>query len=215
MSINFYELEQEQINLHKYLNVSYIQEKDIKYIAGIDVQHSEKFGFVAYQIFDYATGNIIEENVFKLSETFSYQPGFLYYREKHFMKKALQEMKLKPDVIACDGNGKFHPRMMGEAMQFGIENNIPTIGIAKRKMNIEDIQEFNNCFYLNKILIGKKVFLNENSKTPMIISEGYKMNLDIAIKICKHMQTFSQNSKYSYLTKGSDHLARMEQKKYL
>lgn len=209
------QMERQQVALQKHLNHPPIREKDIRYIAGMDVQHGENFGIVAYQVFDYHSGQILEENTFRLKETFPYIQGFLYYREREFMNTAFEAMKLKPNVVACDGNGKFHPRLMGEAMQFGIENNIPTIGIAKKKMYMDNINEVNNGFYLNGIEIGRKVFLGKNSKIPMIISEGYRMNLDTAVKVCMHMQKFSQESKYSYLTKGSDHIARMEQKKYL
>lgn len=215
MKIDFDELRQEQLSLQKYINDLSIQENEIQHIAGIDVQHGEKSGVVAYQIFDYKTGEILEENAFEELESFPYEPGFLYYRERDFLETAYREMVIKPDIIACDGNGKFHPLMMGEAMQFGIENNIPTIGIAKHIMQIEGVYEQGDYFYKDNVILAKKVYLNPESKVPMIVSSGYRMDLKLAVKIVKYMQTFSHKTKYSYLIKGADHLCREKQKEVI
>lgn len=209
----FKKLIQEQLSLQNRLKTSFIKESDIQFIAGIDVQHGDIKGSCAYQIFNYKTGEVVEEDVFVLDEVFLYEPGLLYYREHLFMETALQKMKQKVDVIACDGNGILHPRFMGEASQFGILNNIATIGIAKHIMKFDELKEINNKYYINNICVGQKVFLNKKSKTPMYISSGYKVSLDLAVKVVEHMQQFSQNSKYSFLIKGSDHLAREKQKK--
>ena len=212
--IDFDVLRQEQLRLQKHLNCPCLREEEIHQIAGMDVQHGEKNGFAAYQIFDYQTGEILEEDVFMLPEMFPYQPGFLYYREKAFMEAVLGQMKQRPDLIACDGNGVLHPRKMGEAVQFGIVNDIPTIGIAKHKMEFEGLQETDDKFWLEGESIGQKVWLSERSKIPMIVSAGYRTDLTLAVHITEHMQQFSQESKYSYLTKGSDHLARMAQREW-
>lgn len=212
MNINFQELEQEQISLQEHLQIDSISESNIHYIAGMDVQHGEEFGTCAYQIFDYNTGSVVEENVFVLKESFPYEPGFLYYREKNFMETAFSNMKIRPNVVACDGNGILHPRYMGEASQFGILNHIATIGIAKHIMKFDELEERGEKYYINNILVGEKVFLNPDSKVPMYVSSGYKVSQDLAVKVVQKMQTFSQKTKYSFLTKGSDHLAREKQK---
>ena len=208
----FSTLIKEQISLQNKLKTDSIKEKDIHLIAGMDVQHGETHGICAYQIFNYETGDIVEESVFILNEVFPYETGFLYYREKPFMEEALKRMKYDVQLIACDGNGVLHPRYMGEASHFGIINNIPTIGIAKHIMKFDELKEKNNKYYIDNICVGEKVFLNKNSKTPMYVSPGYKISLNLAVKVVYHMQHFSNNSKYSFLTKGSDHLARMKQK---
>lgn len=198
--------------MQKYLQTDSISESDIHHIAGIDVQHGDEFGTCAYQIFDYDTGSVVEENVFVLKESFPYEPGFLYYYEKDFMETAFSNMKMKPDVIACDGNGILHPRCMGEASQFGILNHIATIGIAKHIMKFDELEERGGKYYINNILVGEEVFLNPDSKVPMYVSSGYKVSQNLAVKVVQKMQTFSQKTKYSFLTKGSDHLARQKYK---
>lgn len=214
-NIDFELLSQEQISLQNKLQTNFISEADIHYIAGMDVQHGEDFGACAYQIFDYSTGLIVEENVFTLKEVFPYEPGFLYYREQPFMDTALKKMNIKPNLIACDGNGILHPRYMGEASQFGIKNNIATIGIAKHIMRFDELKEREDKYYIHNICVGEKVFLNPDSKTPMYVSPGFKISLNLAVKIVKKMQEFSQKTKYSFLTKGSDHLARERQKEII
>ncbi len=213
--MDFNELIQEQISLQQKLKTDFIKESDIEYIAGMDVQHGETRGTCAYQVFDYKTGEIVEEDYFVSEEIFPYEYGFLYYREKSFMEIAFHKMNHKAQVIACDGNGILHPRFMGEASQFGIMNNIATIGIAKHIMIFDELEEKDEKYYIHNICVGQKVYLNEKSRTPMYVSPGYKISLDLSVKVVKHMQQYSKKSKYSFLTKGSDHIAREKQKEII
>ncbi|KAJ1978547.1 hypothetical protein H4R35_001856 [Dimargaris xerosporica] len=46
--------------------------------------------------------------------------------------------KLVPQVIMVDGNGVLHPRRFGLASHLGVIADIPTIGIAKNFLQIDD-----------------------------------------------------------------------------
>lgn len=206
--------------ISKLHNQDNINLSNIKTIAGIDCAYWKtneiSYGVIAWQIFDYLTSEILEENTLMSEVKEDYCPGYLYFREGPLMKLALSNMKTKPDVLCCDGNGLLHPKFCGEATHFGIKENIPTIGIAKNLYKFEGLEEVgDNLIYENKI-VGKKVFLNKDSNKASFISSGYRVSLEDAVCITINMQKFSKTkSKNSYITKGCDHLVREYQKNYI
>lgn len=203
----------QQISLQSHLrSMNVIDFTDINALAGMDCaywrQDGRDYGVCAYQIFIKETGEIIEENTVQSEIEQDYIPGFLYYREHILMDLAYQNMKHKPDIICIDGNGALHPRFMGEAMQFGILNDIPTVGIAKNLYQFEELTKKEHELYYQGFLVGKEILLNQKAKKYAYISAGYRVRLETAVNLTIHMQKFSQPSKYSYITKGSDHIAR-------
>lgn len=210
----------EQNKLKEKLNAKNIKLDEIKTVMGLDSAYWEtnriQQGCCAYQIFSYENGEILEEGIVSSTINIEYIPSFLYYREHILMDKVLKEAKIKPNIIVCDGNGILHPRNMGEATQFGITNNIPTIGIAKNLYKFEELIEDDLYLYYENKIVGKKIWLNKKSSKCQYISVGYKISLDDSITIVKHMQQYSKhNTKYSIITKGCDHIARKYQKEYI
>jgi deoxyribonuclease V len=63
-----------------------------------------------------------------------YIPGFLAFREIPNLLLAFKKLSHQPEVIMVDGHGISHPRRMGIATHLGILTQIPTIGIAKKKL---------------------------------------------------------------------------------
>ena len=193
---------------------------NIKIIAGIDCAYWENnnitYGVIAWQIFDYLTGEILEENTAMSEIKEDYCPGYLYFREGPLMKLALKNMNIVPDIICCDGNGLLHPKFCGEATHFGVKENIPTIGIAKNLYKFEGLEESADKFIYKTQIIGQKVFFNPESTKANFISSGYMVALKDARDIVSHLQKFSKvKSKNSYITKGCDHLVREYQRKFI
>jgi len=72
-----------------------------------------------------------------------YVSGFLFVRELPAYRELLARLRrsspqLEPDVFLIDGSGMFHPRQCGSASHFGIEQDIRTIGVAKKLLSFED-----------------------------------------------------------------------------
>jgi deoxyribonuclease V len=60
-----------------------------------------------------------------------YVPGFLSFREAPAVLAALDELRVRPDLLICDGQGIAHPRRLGIATHVGLLAGIPSIGCAK------------------------------------------------------------------------------------
>ncbi|MCX5649444.1 MAG: endonuclease V, partial [Planctomycetota bacterium] len=60
-----------------------------------------------------------------------YVPGFLSFREAPVVLEAFRQLKTRPDLVICDGQGRAHPRRLGLASHVGLALGVPTIGCAK------------------------------------------------------------------------------------
>jgi len=139
------------------------------------------------------------------------------------LAKVISKIPDKPDIIMCDGHGKIHPKRFGEAVHFGYALNMPSIGIAKNPFigysewpKIEKTKGKKSPIWaenpknltekqLNELL-GYAVCLNDGSK-PVFISEGYRTNLDIALKISLDTTIGHRQPEPLYL---ADYLSRKE-----
>jgi len=75
------------------------------------------------------------EVVFGLEDCkFPYIPGFLSFRELGAMLNAFKSLNTVPDIMFVSGQGIAHPRMLGIASHLGVLVNIPTIGVAKKRL---------------------------------------------------------------------------------
>ena len=142
--------------------------------------------------------------VVKMNEP--YVPGFLAFREVNHLVDLINDLKknapeFTPQVILVDGNGILHVKGFGLACHLGVLVDIPTIGCSKNVFNVDGINKKKVKELSKKSLIkgGDAVELIGDSGTqwgyafksndevinPMIISAGYKISNDTALKIVK------------------------------
>ncbi|MFX1312340.1 MAG: endonuclease V [Promethearchaeota archaeon] len=235
-----YSFEQAKLLQLKYQNIikkNHLNKKlsninDINIIAGVDISYYVR------KDNEYGVACAVEWNILKEemeSSCFShdiikfpYKPGFLGFRESKLLAKAILKLPTKPDVVMCDGHGKIHPRRFGEASHLGLALKIPSIGVAKNPFigfsNSNKIERFKGNktpiwakdpkLIINidsKELLGYEVCLNDYSK-PIFISEGYKITLDTAVKVCLNTAKGHRQPEPLYL---ADYLSRNERNKYL
>ncbi len=164
--------------------------KNIKTIAGADlaiIKYQNKLvcGIV---VFTYPELTIIERAWEVVDENFPYIPGLLAFREGPPIIKAYNKLKEKPDVLILDGQGIAHPRGFGIASYVGVLLDIPTMGIAKKKLygtynEPKDIVgSYEPLIAKNSEQIG--VALKTRIKTkPVFVSIGHKIDLPTSIEI--------------------------------
>jgi endonuclease V len=86
---------------------------------------------------------VIYEDFLPVKLKLPYIAGFLAFREVTPLLDLLQTLKqvnpnIFPQVIIVDGNGMLHPRGFGLASHLGVLANVPTIGVAKNFLQIDD-----------------------------------------------------------------------------
>ncbi|MFW9988067.1 MAG: endonuclease V [Candidatus Odinarchaeota archaeon] len=205
--------------------------KYINIIAGVDISYFKdnnyEYGIACAVIWNLKEN--LKESYFLTKDLikFPYKPGFLGFRECKLLAKVISIVPNKPDLILCDGHGKIHPKKFGEAVHLGYALDIPSIGIAKNPFigfsdwhKIERVKGNKSPIWaknpknldkeeLNDLL-GYAICLNNGNK-PVFVSEGYKISLNLALKICLTTTKNHRQPEPLYL---ADYLSRKSIKYY-
>lgn len=187
------ELNNIQFELAKNIKIEKLSKKP-RYIGGVDVAYWEhegqEFGVCSVVVYDAFEKRVVEK-VSRLSLVdFPYISGYLGFRECKLELKALECVKSKLDLLVVDGNGMLHPRKAGEAVQLGVDLDIPTIGVAKSYLKVDnleyDMPDIKKGSYNNISLSGETVGIalrTMDNVKPVFVSIGNKITLEESYKI--------------------------------
>ncbi|MCX8588591.1 deoxyribonuclease V [Gilliamella sp. B3804] len=172
----------EQVNLTDDFNSS------ITLIGGTDVGFEDegKTTRAAIVILTYPDFDVVEYHVARLKTEFPYIPGYLSFREYPALLSAWEQVEHKPDLLLVDGQGVAHPRRLGIASHLGLLLDMPTIGVAKKRL----------CGHYNPLpkvagqvtpLTDKQqqigwVLQSKNNCNPLFISSGHRISQASALK---------------------------------
>jgi deoxyribonuclease V len=182
----------EAIELQKQLAFEVVQaddfEKPIKTVAGIDLGYDAKndTSRAVCVVLKFPELELIESAEALLPIQFPYVPGLLSLRETPVAIKALEKLKVTPDLILCDGQGIAHPRRFGIACHIGLLADVPTIGVAKSIL----VGKFENLGLTRgsvASLIHKNqeigmVLRTKDNVQPVYVSVGHRISLETAVK---------------------------------
>lgn len=117
-----------------------ISSQGLKYVGGIDISYPKipnGEAVAVLVVLEYPSLVLKHRIVRRLEATIPYIPPFLSEKELpptleiyDAALNTLPEAEL-PQVIFIDGHGQWHERQAGLATSFGVERDIPTIGIGK------------------------------------------------------------------------------------
>eukprot|EP00080_Pristionchus_pacificus_P024860 PDM84880.1 hypothetical protein PRIPAC_33903 [Pristionchus pacificus] len=116
-----------------------VEREDVVIVAAVDIEVTSKdptLAVISAVFFDINKGMKLESFSEVIPYPQLYIPHFLALSEEphvcELMKKVMKDRpELKPQVIICDGNGRFHPRRFGLACHVAASTGIPTIGVSK------------------------------------------------------------------------------------
>lgn len=186
-------LKKEQNNLRQKVTITELDISKINIIAGVDVSYFE----------DKALGVVVVLNkdlelidvVYSVDKvTFPYIPGFLAFREAPIIFKCFEKLREKnivPDIVLFDGHGIAHPRGLGIASHIGVLLNIPTIGVAKRKLYGKCVEpkrvgQSTPLFDEEGKIIGY-CYLPKKNSHPIYISPGHLSSPETSLEFVKSL----------------------------
>lgn len=164
-----------------------LEQNPPRLIAGADVGF-EQGGDVtraAIVLLKYPSLELVEYQVARVATSMPYIPGFLSFREYPALLAAWELLSQKPDLLFVDGHGISHPRRLGVASHFGLLVDVPTIGVAKKRLcgKFEPLsEEPGSC----QLLTDKGeplawVLRSKKRCNPLFVSTGHRVSLDTAL----------------------------------
>jgi deoxyribonuclease V len=168
---------------------------EVRAVAGVDAGYEpdpsagadsdQVLARAAIVVLDYPSLQPLDYTVARRPTTFPYVPGFLSFRETPAVMAALDQLRVRPDLLLCDGQGIAHPRRFGIACHIGLLCGIPSIGCAKsllvgRHAPLPDERGAYVPLIHQREQVGVALRTRPGTK-PLFISVGHRISLPTAI----------------------------------
>ena len=164
-------------------------------IAGVDMSVRGDQVQAAVVVLALPTLEIIDQAVWRGPVEFPYVPGLLSFREVPAVLRALAQLRIQPDLIMADAQGRAHPRGLGLACHLGVLLDWPVFGVAKSRLTgtyaePTDVTGAQSPLLRAKAVIG--AVLRTKAKTkPVYVSIGHRITLSEAVAL-----TFACTTRY-------------------
>jgi deoxyribonuclease V len=130
--------------------------------------------------------DLIETAAVKAEIRFPYIPGLLSFREMDAALAALRRLRIRPDLLLCDGHGLAHPRRFGLACHLGVLADLPAIGVAKSRLigTHEDPAPERGSWtpLIDAGEIIGAVLRTRTAVRPVYVSIGHRVSLETAVR---------------------------------
>lgn len=164
------------------------------YIAGADVGFEQEGTITraAIAVLDYPSLQLVEYQIARIPTVMPYVPGLLSFRECPGLLAAWEQLTHKPELLFVDGHGISHPRRLGVASHFGLLINVPTIGVAKRRL-CGQFSPLDEAVGSQRALCDRDeqigwVWRSKARCNPLFVSTGHRVSLDSALTWVKRCQ---------------------------
>ncbi|WP_435928211.1 deoxyribonuclease V [Dryocola sp. BD613] len=156
-------------------------------IAGADVgfEQGGEVTRAAIVLLKYPSLELVEYKIARINTTMPYIPGFLSFREYPALLAAWEMLSQKPDLLFVDGHGISHPRRLGVASHFGLLVDVPTIGVAKKRL-CGRFEPLGDEIGEKQPLIDKGeqlawVWRSKKRCNPLFVATGHRVSTDTAL----------------------------------
>ncbi|EPI4983463.1 deoxyribonuclease V [Raoultella planticola] len=156
-------------------------------IGGADVgfEQEGEVTRAAIVLLAYPSLELVEYQVARVATTMPYIPGFLSFRETPALLAAWEQLSQKPDLLFVDGHGISHPRRLGVASHFGLLVDVPTIGVAKKRLCGRFTLPGDEPGALAPLMDKNEqlawVWRSKARCNPLFVSTGHRVALDSAL----------------------------------
>ena len=156
-------------------------------IGGADVgfEQEGEVTRAAIVLLAYPSLELVEYQVARVATTMPYIPGFLSFRETPALLAAWQQLAQKPDLLFVDGHGISRPRRLGVASHFGLLVDVPTIGVAKKRLCGQFMLPGDEPGALAPLMDKNEqlawVWRSKARCNPLFVSTGHRVALDSAL----------------------------------
>ncbi|KAJ2078966.1 hypothetical protein H4R24_004116 [Coemansia sp. RSA 988] len=184
----------------------------LKRVGGIDISYPRNNSsdhdqaVVALVVLSFPEMEVLYEQCIEVAIDVPYKAGFLAFREAAAYKQVFSELlrsspELMPQVVLVDGNGMLHPRRFGSACHIGVELGLPTVGVAKNFLHIDDmagrdarsIKDEFRCGASEIELVGRSGTCygmavapqGQAAVNPVFVSSGHRVSLQTAVRLVR------------------------------
>ena len=161
----------------------------IRHVAGVDVgfEAGNTITRAAVAVLSFPALEPVDQAVVREPTRFPYVPGLLSFREIPAVLAALEQLRVQPDLLLCDGQGYAHPRRLGLACHLGLLADLPSIGVAKSRLIGTHAEPGNDKGDWAPLqdrdeTIGA-VLRTRRGVKPLYISVGHRVSLETALRL--------------------------------
>ncbi|MFH1022155.1 MAG: deoxyribonuclease V [Planctomycetota bacterium] len=158
----------------------------IRTIAGVDVSVKDNRARAAIVVLSFPDLAPAETATAETSVKFPYVPGLLSFREIPVILRAWRRLRVMPDLLFVDGQGRAHPRRFGIACHLGVILDRPAIGVGKTRLcGTHDEPEIRRGSRVplrdGREVIGT-VLRTRDGVRPLYVSIGHRVDAARAVK---------------------------------
>jgi len=181
----------------------------LQYLAGVDISFISGDSVNACAmlvVLSYPELKVVYETSEMIKLTAPYIAGFLAFREVPHLVALVERLKnekpeVMPQVIFVDGNGFLHPRGFGIACHLGVLCDIPTIGIGKNFLVVDQLTmkgvkhlatekcvkggDWVRLVGASGTIWGAAFRSTDDNTKPVFVSIGHRISLETAVELTK------------------------------
>jgi deoxyribonuclease V len=160
----------------------------VRHVAGADIAYDAASGtlFAAVLVFSFPALELRETRILRAPIRFPYVPGLLSFREAPALVAAFRRLRIRPELLLCDGQGIAHPRGIGLASHLGLLLRVASIGCAKSRLVGEHAPVGSRRGATTPLVLEGRavgaVVRTRRGVRPLYVSPGHRIGLREAVR---------------------------------